>query len=411
MLMNEDGMEDEGVSWGQITYSIRWVHNAEIAAERRRQLADVQGEILIRAEAERLPQTAEEAANEHKLLLKLLDAEGPQWHVDVPIVCTLPPPVTTNVEVAVRYATKGSTALGGVGYLEKEGTLFFSLGPNRPMQTLYATPKLLHDQLRFERDFDAKGDEHFFVRLLAAKLLSVKGGALAKKPQLCISKGRRTSTIVIDDSAHSRLAVTKAEKPATQDEDLALKAARDASKSWVPFVGGESTCSRCGRVGRAHLDGVMWPECVAEHGPPFVYLRRPRVDSIHSSALAPLEVRRHQMAWLSRPVMALRREGKAARRRSRRLGRVAHEARQQARRSIESTSRVPKSQKHRAVSNSQHRTDGWDNSPAGVDREVQHCTKATPNRRQHRGHHLTRMPNSVPRAFVPVTGATSLPEL
>ena len=31
-------------------------------------------------------------------------------------------------------------------------------------------------------------------------------------------------------------------------------------------------CSRCGRVARTHLDGAIWPECVADHGPPFAYL-------------------------------------------------------------------------------------------------------------------------------------------
>ena len=380
VLMNEAGMEDED-TWGQITYSVRWVHNAEIAAERRQQLADVQGEILLRVTAERLPQTAAEAASQHNLLLKLLDAEGPQWPVGVPVVCTLPPPVTTKVEVAVRYVTKSGTAMGGVGYLEKEGTLFFSLGPHRPTQTLLATPKLLHDPLRFERDFDAKGDEHFFVRLLAAKVLSVKGGALAEQPKLQISDGRRTSTVVIDGigpggraaanlSATSAQTEAPAKATAAEQEDLGLKAAREASKSWVPFVGSESTCSRCGRLAREHLDGVVWPECVAEHGPPFVYLRRPRVDVMHSSALAPLEVRRHQIAWLSRPVLALHREGKAARRRTRRLERAAHEARRQARRGA-TASRAPQLREHGELRPGviyQHRSQngGWDSSPLGV---------------------------------------------
>ena len=427
VLLNEDGMEDDK-PLGRLTYSVRWVHNAKIAEERRQQLADVQGELLFRVEVERLPQTADEAASQHGGVLKLLDAEGPQWAVSVPIVATLPPPVTSKVEIAVRYVTKSSTAMGGIAYIEHEGTLFFALGPRRPTQTLFATPKLLHDPLRFERDFDAKGDEHFFLRIVGAKILSVKGGVHAEQQQqLVISEGRRTSTIVIDGaraapaSAAALLpADANAAAPARLqgggvEEDLRLKAARDASAKWVPFFGGESTCSRCGRVAREHLDGVVWPECVAEHGPPFVYLRRPRVDTLHSSALAPMQLRRHQMAWLSRPVLALHREGKAALQRTRRRERMSQKARQQARSTGPGgAKRMLEQRSARAEARSERNLGGWDASPAGVSHIPRPVRGSVP--REQSGRSIDRSSGRVGGIGIGGGGrvvrvSTSLPEL
>eukprot|EP01045_Picozoa_sp_COSAG04_P012061 COSAG04_NODE_797_length_10240_cov_3.294547_3_plen_661_part_00 len=323
VLMSEDGMEDEE-SRGQLTFAVRWVHNKKLAEARLAALADVQGEVLIRVESERLPQTAAEAASQQGMLLDLLDKKGPTWPAEVAVMCSLPPPVTTCVEVVVRFATQSGTAVGGTAFLENEDTLFFALGPHRPTQTLTATTKLLHDPLRFDPTFDAKGDEHLYLRLVGAKVLAVRGGSgPAPHPPIAISEGRRTCTLVIEDKPEGS-------RPKLGEEDLGLKIARRAAVGWKPFGGGEFVCSLCGRCARDNLDGVLWPECIAEHGPPFEYFERPRVDPLHHSPLAALEVRRHQIAWLSRPVLALHKEEKAARRRSKQMLRVVEKARRQA---------------------------------------------------------------------------------
>jgi hypothetical protein len=267
------------------------------------------GELKLQCTIEPLPQTAADAQREAEDCYEEI-AQRVFIPLTVDVMCAQPPPVSAGGStVVVQYQTvSGSTGTGTSirerQFVMAEGAVRFEMRPGQVVQLQRIPLKLIADPSRFNDDGEPL-DEFFTVRLgLAAATMpsDVDVDGLRKLPEPTVKLHPTLCSTVVsvlppnkeppaDDTLEQKL------------EEATMWAAKSFADRWVPWSGEpEHVCNRCGRTSHQHLDGTLWEECLADHGPPAEYVCRPRVDGVRSVVVA---MRRHQAGWLSRPTAAV----------------------------------------------------------------------------------------------------------
>ena len=214
------------------------------------------------------------------------------------LVVTQPQPILCSVTGEVHVETKSGTANAGEHFVACHTRVPFSLSPAQPQVTLKVEVEVLHLKTRGPAD-----DEVFYVELARAVCST----------DAQVDPAKKSATVVVLDSGRPAV---KAEEPVAlvraRNKRMSsidgnggrhggrygrVKATTQLIDVWQPVTAMQSCCLRCGMSGTRHTTGVMWPQCLALHGPPATFATLPRVDLL---MLTLADQRRHQASALIR---------------------------------------------------------------------------------------------------------------
>jgi ankyrin repeat protein len=231
----------------------------------------------------------------------LVMAEAMRSMAVVHFVVTQPQPILHAVTGEVHVETKSGTGNAGEHFVACHARVPFALSPSKPQVTLKVEMEVLHFKKRQPGD-----DEVFYVELArvacsadaqvdpakkSATVVVLDSSSAAVKPEdpeaLLRARNKRTSANGVGGGG----------KDATRRLGRGVPATTKLVDVWKPVTAMQSCCLRCGMTGTRHSTGVMWPQCLALHGPPATFATLPRVDML---MLTLADQRRHQASALIR---------------------------------------------------------------------------------------------------------------
>ena len=218
-------------------------------------------------------------------------------------VVTQPQPMMHDVTGEVQVETKSGTGNAGEHFVACHARVPFSLSASKPQVKLSVEVEILHAKRRQPGD-----DECFYVEL--SRVVTDIGTGSSANGQ--VDRTKKSATVVVLDS--SSAVVTRADPVTllrarnTRASSGSSKRASDGKRGkvrattklidvWKPITATQSCCLRCGQTGFKHTNGVVWPQCLALHGPPATFATLPRVDML---MLTLADQRRHQASALIR---------------------------------------------------------------------------------------------------------------
>lgn len=214
------------------------------------------------------------------------------------LVVTQPQPILRSVTGEVCVETKSGTAIAGEHFVACHTRVPFSLSPSQPQVTLKVEVEVLHLKKRRPGD-----DEVFYVELIQAVCSTDAQVDLAKKSATVVVLDPTSAPVKVEDP--SALVRARNKRLSTIDGSGSkhasllgkVKATTQLIDVWQPVTAMQSCCLRCGMTGTRHTTGVIWPQCLALHGPPAMFATLPRVDILE---LILADQRRHQASALIR---------------------------------------------------------------------------------------------------------------
>ena len=224
-------------------------------------------------------------------------AEAMRSMAVIHFVVTQPQPMLHAVTGEVQVETKSGTGNAGEHFVACHARVPFSLSPSKPQVNLKVEVEIMHAKRRQPGD-----DECFYVEL--SRVVCSANGQ--------VDSTKKSATVVVLDS--SSAAVTPADpvtllrtrntrtsagisKHTGNGKQRKVRATTKLIDVWKPITATHSCCLRCGQTGTKHTNGVVWPQCLALHGPPATFATLPRVDML---MLTIADQRRHQASALIR---------------------------------------------------------------------------------------------------------------